>query len=91
MDFISKNLDDIVVLDWPKSFGDVMPLERILMEMGEEFPKGKMKAADKESVWGAISLMWHKLCNDDFVIQVIQDIPCKLRKIEQCGGISYVD
>lgn len=50
MDFISKNLDDIVVLDWPKSFGDVMPLERILMEMGEEFPKGKMKAADKESV-----------------------------------------
>jgi hypothetical protein len=35
--------------------------------------------------------MWHKLCNDDFVIQVIQDIPCKLRKIEQCGGISYVD
>jgi hypothetical protein len=50
MDFISKNLDDIVVLDWPKMFGDVMPLERILMEMGEEFPKGKMKAADKESV-----------------------------------------
>jgi hypothetical protein len=43
-----------------------MPLERIWMEMGEEFSKGNMKAADEESLWRAISLMWQKLCNDDY-------------------------
>ena len=68
-----------------------MPLARIWTEMGEEFSKGNKKAADEESLWRAISLMGHKMCNDDFVIQVIQEIPSKLRKFLQCGGISYVD
>ncbi|KZR99138.1 Uncharacterized protein APZ42_005116 [Daphnia magna] len=59
----------------PSRFCDVVPLERDWMEMGEEFSKGNIKAADEESLWRAISLLWHKLCNDDFVIQLIQDIP----------------
>ena len=68
MDFITKHLDEIVLLDWPKSFGDVMPLESIWLKMGDKFSKGNIKAADEDSLWREISLMWHKLCKDDFIV-----------------------
>ena len=79
------------MLDWPKSFGDVMPLEIVWKKMGDEFSKGNIKATDEKSLWREIELMWQTLCKDVFIVQLIKDIPSKLSKIKQCGGVYYDD
>lgn len=64
IDFVSKHNDKIVMLDWPKPFGDFMPLEIVWMKMGDEFSKGNIKSTDEESLWREIKLMWQTLCKD---------------------------
>ena len=88
--FVTEHKHQIVLRNWPKSFGDVMPLETVWKKMDDEFSRSNIKATDDDSLWREISAMWHTLCNENFIIELIQDIPSKLQKIELSGAM-YVD
>ena len=91
MDFFNQHKKEVFMLDWPKYFGDAMPLERVWLKMSLEFSKCSTKATDEQSLWEQVQLMWSKLCTDEFILKLIQDVPVNFKKIEQCVGRKYVD
>jgi len=90
MQFVAET-KNILFVDWPKYFGDLMPVETVWMQMSNNFATENLKATNEESLWREVSTMWEKVCTDDFIDQLFQDFPMKLKKIEQFGGLSYVD
>ena len=83
--FVSEHKHKIVLRNWPKSFGDVMPLETVWKKMGDEFSRSNIKATDDDSLWRKL-LQCGTLCAN-FIIELIQDVPSKLQKIEQSGAM----
>ena len=91
MEFAIRHKENIVFLYWPKSFGDVMPVETVWCQILNEFNKENVKATNEDSLWREVSMMWRKVCTEEYVNQLLQQIPLKLQKVVQCGGSTYVD
>ena len=81
----------ISILEWPKSFGDLMPLETIWLEMSNEFTKAGVTTNTEEGLWKEVSFMWQKVCHVEYVNKLILQIPLKLKKVIDCHGSKYVD
>ena len=49
--FLTERKTQIVLPNWPKPFGDVMPLEAVWKKMAEELSRRNIKATDDDSLW----------------------------------------
>nr|CAH0103873.1 unnamed protein product [Daphnia galeata] len=81
----------ISILEWPKSFGDLMPLDTIWLKMSNEFTKAGVTTNTEEGLWKEVSFMWQKVCHVEYVHKLILQIPLKLKKVIDCHGSKYVD
>lgn len=71
MTFVVEHEGTIVILDWPKSFGDVMPVETVWLKMITKFTHENVTATRKEGLWREVSMMWQKVCHVEYVHQLI--------------------
>lgn len=90
MEFAKGNKEKMTFLDWPKYFGDVMPVEDVWFKMMNNFSRGNVKVFNQNNLWEQISLSWNNVCTEEFVTELIKTIPCKLEKIIQTSG-SYIE
>jgi len=79
------------ILEWPKSFGDIMPLETVWLEMMNQFTKAGVTTNTEEGLWREVSGMWQKVCHVEYVHKLISQIPLKLKNVNDCHGSKYVD
>ena len=88
---MAEHNEDVAVVDWPKCFGDIMPLETVWMKIAHEFDVQNITARSEDALWNQISLMWNNTCTEDFCNQLIKNIPVKLQKVVDCDGAKYVE
>ncbi|KAK4030948.1 hypothetical protein OUZ56_024375 [Daphnia magna] len=80
-EFLEEHKRNIFVVDWPNSFGDIMPLEQLWLEMSIKFTEENVKAGSLCGLEREITSMWSKVCTDEFIKQLFQEIPVKLQRV----------
>jgi hypothetical protein len=81
----------IFVVDWPKSFDDIIPLEQLWLEMSLKFTEENVKASSLGSLEREIISMWSKVCTAEFIKQLFKQILVKLQQVVNNRGSQYVD
>ena len=61
-EFLAEHKGNIFVVDWPKSFGDIMPLEQLWLEMSIKFTEDNVTASSLGDLEREITSMWSKVC-----------------------------
>jgi hypothetical protein len=88
---LGEHKRSIIVVDWPKSFGDIMPLEQLWLEMSLKFTEENVKASSLGSLEREITSMWSKVCTAEFIEQLFNQIPVKLQQVLNNRGSQCVD
>ena len=87
--YYNEHKDQLTLLDWPRCFGDIMPVEPLWMEMLTELTENEIKVFTEESLWEHIFKAWQKVCTQDFV-QRVTNIEGPLKQLLVKRG-EYVD
>ncbi|KAK4009295.1 hypothetical protein OUZ56_018411 [Daphnia magna] len=90
-EFLAEHKRNIFVVDLPKSFGDIMPLEQLWLEISIKFTEENVKASSMCGLKREITSMWSKVCTDEFIKQLFEEIPVKLQQVVTNRGSQYVD
>ncbi len=90
-EFLAEHKGNIFVVDWPKSFGDNMPLEQLWLEMSIKFTEDNVTASSLGDLEREITSMWSKVCTPEFIKQLFKQIPINLQKVVTNRGSQYVD
>lgn len=65
--FYSENRNDLILLDWPRCFGDIMPVEWLWKVMINELNEKQIKVFSEQRLWEEIFKVWQKVCTKDFL------------------------
>lgn len=79
-----KNKLNIVFLDdWPRKFGDLMPLEKVWGHLVSKINGLDVPISTKSQLWEELSNIWSNEINQQFVEQLVNNIPNELRNVVQ--------
>ncbi len=56
--YYNEHKDQLTLLDWPRCFGDIMPVEALWMEMLTELTENEIKVFTEQSLWQQI--LWRR-------------------------------
>ncbi|KZR96792.1 Uncharacterized protein APZ42_008669 [Daphnia magna] len=88
--YYSEHKKWLILLDWPRCFGDVMPVESLWKEMLNELTEKNVKVFSEQRLWEEINKVWQKVCTEDFVHRRLNDISVSLERVVKKNG-DYVD
>ncbi len=88
--YYSEHKNVLILLDWPRCFGDVMPVESLWKEMINELTENKIKVFSEQRLWEEMFKVWQKVCTEDFVIRRLNHISVSLEQVVKNRG-DYVD
>ncbi|EFX69198.1 hypothetical protein DAPPUDRAFT_113867 [Daphnia pulex] len=88
--FYSENRNDLILLDWPWCFGDIMPVEWLWKVMINELNEKQIKVFSEQRLWEEIFKVWQKVCTKDFVFSLLNNITVNLERVVKNQG-DYVD
>jgi hypothetical protein len=58
--YYSEHKNALILLDWPRCFGDVMPVESLWKQMLNNLTENKIKVFSENKLWEEIYKVWHK-------------------------------
>lgn len=77
-----KKKSNILVLDeWPRNFGDLMPFEKVWRIIAAKINERKIPIASNTQLWNELSIMWSDEVNEEFVSQELKAFPTKLNDV----------
>jgi hypothetical protein len=88
--YYGEHKNALILLDWPRCFGDVMPVESLWKQMLDELTENKIKVVSENKLWEEIHKVWHKICTADFVLRRLNHISVSLEQVVNNQG-AYVD
>lgn len=88
--YYSEHKNWLILLDWPRCFGDVMPVESLWKEMLNQLTEKNVKVFSEQRLWEEIFKVWQKVCTEDFVQRRLNDISVSLERVVKKNG-DYVD
>jgi hypothetical protein len=88
--FYSEKRNDLILLDWPRCFGDIMPVEWLWKVMINELNEKQIKVFSEQRLWEEIFKVWQKVCTKDFVFSLLNNITVNLERVVNNQG-DYVD
>ena len=82
--------DVLVLPNWPRLFGDVMPLETLWMDMLANLTANNVTVDSEQQLWEVIEKVWHKLCTAAYVKQLFNKIPDSVERVVANRG-EYIN
>jgi hypothetical protein len=58
--YYSEHKNALILLDWPRCFRDVMPVESLWKQMLNNLTENKIKVFSENKLWEEIYKVWHK-------------------------------
>ena len=90
--FYSENRNDLILLDWPRCFGDIMmPVEWLWKVMINELNENQIKVFSEQRLSEEIFKVWQKVCTKDFVFSLLNNITVNLERVVKNQGDYYVN
>lgn len=82
-----KNKSNVVVFgDWPRNFGDLMPLEQVWKLLAQKINECPVSISSTSQLSEELCTIWSNEIDQEYVQQVMHDIPNKLRDVVNCSG-----
>lgn len=81
-----RSKENIVLHEWPRSFGDVLPIECVWKLMIEKMSERQVRILSNEDLWREIQTTWSLVTTDDYVVESIENIPNQLQAIVNNNG-----
>ena len=81
LEWFAANGEKIETLPWPGSFGDIMPLEKTWDDTIEHIRKRSQVIVSHDQLWKEIQQVWEEMFDNQYVKDLVADIPRKLRAI----------
>ena len=87
--FYSENRNHLSLLDWPRCFNDIMPVEWLWKVMIDKLNENQIKVFSE--LWEEIFKVWQKVCTKDFVFSLLNNITVNLERVVKNQGDYYVN
>lgn len=84
--WFQRHQAEIHEMPWPASFGDVMPMETIWSEIVMRMQESSVTVTDADDMWNQFSSEWVSLLTEDYIQNLIEVIPARLRQIIDHDG-----
>lgn len=86
LEWFSQHGEEIEVLPWPGSFGDMMPLEMVWDDVVSQIGRRSTAITSHDQLWEEINAVWGFIFEDEYVKSLVAYIPQQLKAIVRNDG-----